>query len=242
MRLPRVYLDVPLVPGASVTAPETQRRHLAQVLRLQAGARLIVFNGDGRDYQAHLAGLDHTATLVVGDPGPEEPPPTVAIQLAVGVSKGERMDLVVQKSVELGVAGIRPLFTERSVVRLSGERLERRMAHWRGILIGACEQSGRRRLPRLEPAASFEDWIQTPPQGGLLLDPQASQALVGLPPPRTPVTLLVGPEGGLDRRERLRALQGGFLPVRLGPRVLRTETAPLAAISAIQTLWGDFGD
>lgn len=240
MRLPRVYLDVPLVPGAILALPEGPGRHLTRVLRLQAGAQLILFNGDGRDYRAHLTNLGQPPTLAVDTAGAIEPPARIQIRLAIGVSKGERMDYAIQKAVELGVSRISPLFTERSVVQLGGERLERRMAHWRGVLIGACEQSGRRRLPAFDGATHFEDWISTAPAEGLLLDARAEQALVAIPPPETQVTLLVGPEGGLASGERDRALRHGFLPVRLGPRVLRTETAPLAAIAAIQALWGDF--
>ncbi|MFY9974395.1 MAG: 16S rRNA (uracil(1498)-N(3))-methyltransferase [Chromatiaceae bacterium] len=241
MQLPRVYVDAPLVPGESLPLPEGARRHLIQSLRLQAGARLVLFNGDGRDYQAHLAGVGRALTLAVESPGTVEPPPPIDIRLAIGVSKGERMDYVIQKAVELGVSRISPLFTERSVVQLAGERFERRMVHWQGVLIGACEQSGRRRLPLLDPATRFEDWVIGCPADGLMLDPRAGQALVDLPPPKTQVTLLVGPEGGLSPRERQQALGHRLRAVRLGPRVLRTETAPLAAIAAIQTLWGDFG-
>jgi len=201
---------------------------------------LILFNGDGRDYPAQLTALGQRPTLVVGTPGEVERPAPIQIRLAIGVSKGERMDYAIQKAVELGVSRISPLFTERSVVQLGGERLERRMAHWRGILIGACEQSARRRLPVLDEAVRLEGWMATAPTGGLLLDARAEQPLVAVPPPETEVTLLVGPEGGLAPGERDRALRHGFLPVRLGPRVLRTETAPLAAIAAIQALWGDF--
>lgn len=240
MRLPRVFIEQSLAPGANVALPEGQSLHLTQVLRLQAGARLVLFNGDGHDYPAHLAGQKGRPTVVVEGRGPAEPAVRLEIQLAVGVSKGERMDLVVQKAVELGCSRIMPLFTERSVVRLANERLERRMAHWRGVLIGACEQSGRRRLPQLDRAADFEAWIQGFSEGGLLLDPRGTRALVTLPRPESRVTLLVGPEGGLSPRERRQALDRGFLPVRLGPRVLRTETAPLAAIATIQALWGDF--
>jgi 16S rRNA (uracil1498-N3)-methyltransferase len=240
MQLPRVYVDAPLVPGETLALPEGAGRHLNHVLRLQAGARLALFNGDGRDYQAHLAGLGRQLTLAVEAPGATEPPPPFEIRLALGVSKGERMDYAIQKSVELGVSRISPLFTERSVVQLAGERLERRMAHWHGVLIGACEQSGRRRLPQLDPATHLEDWITAAPAGGLVLDPRAAQVLVALPPPETQITLLVGPEGGLSPREHRQALGHGLLPVRLGPRVLRAETAPLAAIAAIQALWGDF--
>ncbi|MGE5152533.1 MAG: 16S rRNA (uracil(1498)-N(3))-methyltransferase [Bdellovibrio bacteriovorus] len=242
MRLPRVFVDLPLIRGQVITLPEGPGRHLTQVLRLGVGASLWVFNGDGSDYGARLVALGHGGTtLAVGERGPEEPPPPVAIRLAIGVSKGERMDYAIQKSVELGVTRISPLFTERSVVQLSGDRLTRRMAHWQGILVGACEQSGRRRLPRLDPAAVFADWIGTAPAGSLLLDAQADDTLVALPRPGAEVTLLVGPEGGLSPSERRVAKAHGCRPVRLGPRVLRTETAPLAAIAAIQALWGDFG-
>lgn len=242
MRLPRIFVDAPLAPGQALTLPERPGRHLTQVLRLAPGARLWVFNGDGRDYGARLASpARHPVTLAVDAPGEEEPPPPLKIRLAAGISKGERMDYTIQKSVELGASRISPLFTERSVVQLRGERLDRRMAHWQGILIGACEQSGRRRLPLLDGATAFSDWIATAPNGTLLLDPQAEQALVALSPPGATVTLLVGPEGGLSPRERRQAQAHGICPVRLGPRVLRTETAPLAAIAAIQALWGDFG-
>lgn len=241
MRLPRIFVDGPLIPGQALALPEGASRHLTQVLRLAPGARLWVFNGDGRDYGARLASpARHPVILAVDGPGEEEPSPPLQIRLAVGISKGERMDYTIQKSVELGVSRISPLFTERSVVQLRGERLDRRMAHWQGILIGACEQSGRRRLPGLDAAMAFADWIATTPTGTLVLDPQADQPLVALSPPEAVVTLLVGPEGGLSPRERRQAQAHGMCPVRLGPRVLRTETAPLAAIAAIQALWGDF--
>jgi 16S rRNA (uracil1498-N3)-methyltransferase len=241
MRLPRIFADLPLVPGELLTLPEGPGRHLTQVLRLGVGASLWVFNGDGWDYQARLVGQGRQqVTLALGERGPEEPPSPLAIRLAIGVSKGERMDYAIQKSVELGVSWISPLFTERSVVQLAGDRLARRMAHWQGVLIGACEQSGRRRLPRLDAALPFAEWIGTAPIETLLLDAQAGQALVTLPRPDAGVTLLVGPEGGLSPRERRAAQARGCRPVRLGPRVLRTETAPLAAIAAIQALWGDF--
>jgi 16S rRNA (uracil1498-N3)-methyltransferase len=241
VRLPRIFVDAPLAPGQALTLPEGPGRHLTQVLRLAPGARLWVFNGDGRDYGAQLVGpARQPVTLSVDVVGGEEPPPPLEIQLAVGISKGERMDYTIQKSVELGVSRISPIFTERSVVQLRGERLDRRMAHWQGILIGACEQSGRRRLPRLDAAMAFGDWVASTPTGTLLLDPQAGQALIALSPPVATLTLLVGPEGGLSPRERRQAQAHGACPVRLGPRVLRTETAPLAAIAAIQALWGDF--
>lgn len=242
MRLPRVFVAAPLLPGRTLTLPEGPSRYLTQVLRLSSDDPLHVFNGDGRDYAARLLGLGREGVrLAIEDPGAQEPVPPLEIRLALGVSKGERMDYAIQKSVELGVGRISPVFTERSVVQLGGERLGRRMEHWRGILIGACEQSGRRRLPALDEALSFSDWIAAAPAGTLLLDAQAGQALVSLSTPGPWLTLLVGPEGGLSPKEHRQARLHGCLPVRLGPRVLRCETAPLAAIAVVQALWGDFG-
>ncbi|HYN76823.1 MAG TPA: 16S rRNA (uracil(1498)-N(3))-methyltransferase [Lamprocystis sp. (in: g-proteobacteria)] len=240
MRLPRVYLDHPLVPGTELRLPDGPARHLTQVLRLGAGDPLQCFNGDGRDRAARVTAIGRQGLrLTVGAAGESEPAPALTIQLAIGISRGERMDFAIQKAVELGVAGIRPLFTERSMVQLRDVRLERRHGHWQGILIGACEQSGRRRLPTLEPALSFSDWLATQPPGVLLLDPTAPLALAQLAPPTAPVTLLVGPEGGLSAAERARAAAQGIQGVRLGPRILRAETAPLAAIAVLQALWGD---
>ena len=240
MRLPRLYVDRTLVPGATLDLPDGAARHLVQVLRLGVDAPLLVFNGDGRDYAARVTRAGRQgAVLAIASAGEEEPHPPLAIRLALGISKGDRMDYAIQKSVELGVAAIAPLFTRRSVVQLQGERLVRRMEHWQGIVTGACEQSGRRRLPCLEPAVALAEWLAEVRSGGLLLDPEAPQSLAALPAPQGPVTLLVGPEGGLSIRERDLARSHGFRGVRLGPRILRTETAPLAAIAVIQALWGD---
>ncbi len=244
MRLPRIFVDLPLAPvgGQDVLLdlPAGPARHLTQVLRLPPDAQLLLFNGDGRDYPAQLMRSDRGgASVLVGTPGDAEPIPPLDIHLALGVSKGDRMDYALQKSVELGVARITPLFTERSQVHLSGPRLERRNAHWRGILIGASEQSGRRRLAQIETAITYSDWLGVHAGGGFLLDPEAPCALTAMPSPSPAITVLVGPEGGLSPREREEARARGFTGVRLGPRILRTETAPLAAIAIIQALWGD---
>jgi 16S rRNA (uracil1498-N3)-methyltransferase len=243
MRIPRIYVDLPLEPDAVLELPSAQIRHLTQVLRLSHDTPLVLFNGDGYDYPAQLVrGARSGTAAIVGAPGAREPLPPLNIHLALGVSKGERMDYALRKSVELGVGRITPLFTERSQVHLSGPRLERRLEHWRGIVIGACEQSGRRRLPHLTTAATYPAWLNTHTGGGLMLDPQANRPLTALPPPDATITLLIGPEGGLSPRERAIARDRGFEGVRLGPRILRTETAPLAAIAVIQALWGDLGD
>lgn len=244
MRHTRLFTTRPLIAGQSVTLEAAPSRHLTQVLRLGAGAALWLFNGDGRDFAARVVIPARGAVEVqVESAGELEAPPPLSITLAIGVSRAERMDFALQKAVELGVARLIPLFTERGVVRLSDQRLEKRMQHWRGIVIAACEQSGRRRLPGLAPAQWLGDWLDDAPAGGLLLDPRGSRSLAQLTPPGGgELLLLVGPEGGLSPVERQATASRDFVAVRLGPRVMRTETAPLAAIAAIQTLWGDFRD
>jgi len=240
MGTPRAYVDAPLASGSEIALPPETAAHLTRVLRLRPDDAVVLFNGDGRDYAGRLlAARREDKRVLVGSAGEAEPEPPLRLHLAVGVSRGERMDFVVQKAVELGVASIRPLFTERSVVRLDAERLDRRREHWHGVLVAACEQSGRRRLPHLHPAQALADWLPTVAGTALLLDPQARRSLADLPAPEGAATLLVGPEGGLSADERARAVSAGFVSVQLGPRILRTETAPLAALAAMQVLWGD---
>ncbi len=242
MGRPRLHTGRPLAVGATLTLEEGPSRHLLRVLRLRPGEELILFDGGGRDWPARLLGEKRRrARVEVTGRSDPEPVPALAIHLGIGISKGERMDLALQKAVELGVSAITPLSTARSVVRLSSQRWEKKAEHWRGVIVAACEQSGRRRLPDLAPVASLEQWLPCPDATTcLLLDHRATRTLPQLPPPDGAVRLLVGPEGGLNDDEREQALAAGFTGVRLGPRVLRTETAPLAAIAAIQTLWGDF--
>lgn len=241
MRQHRLFTEQPLAVGSELQLEPRPARHAAKVLRLVPGAPVILFNGDGHDYDAQLLSSTReevrVRTLAVSAPEPEPP---LAITLALGISRGERMDLAIQKAVELGVSAIQPLFTTRSLVRLSGDRLAKRHAHWRGVIIAACEQSGRRRLPRLEPPIPLARWLASGHPDGILLHQAAATALTALPPPAATLTLLIGPEGGLTPDEREQAQAQGLTPVWLGPRVLRTETAPLAAIAAVQALWGDF--
>jgi 16S rRNA (uracil1498-N3)-methyltransferase len=240
LRAPRLYVALPLAPGRELDLPAEATAHVARVLRLGPGDPVVLFNGDGRDYPGQLlVASRHGARVRVDHAGELEGEPPLRLHLAVGVSRGERMDFVIQKAVELGVASIRPLFTERSVVRLDAARAERRHSHWHGVLVAACEQSGRRRLPRLHEAQALADWLPTIAGSALLLDPRAERSLATLPAPHGEVTLLVGPEGGLSADERARAARSGLVAVRLGPRILRTETAPLAALAAMQVLWGD---
>jgi len=244
MTSPRIFIDTPIIPGEPLTLEQGASRHLIRVLRLQPGDPLTLFNGDGHDYPARLLPGDrHSANALPDQPGPPEAEPKLLIHLGLAISKGERMDFAIQKAVELGVASITPLISERCVVRLNEQRRQRRLEHWRGVVIAACEQSGRRRLPQLQAATTLEQWLHrhAAEMTGLLLDPLAQQGLLEITPPESGIRLLVGPEGGLAPAEISRARQRGFTGIRLGPRILRTETAPLAAIAAMQTLWGDLG-
>ena len=243
MRQNRIFVDLPLAAGQDLSLPAPAVQHLVQVLRLRPGDDFIVFNGNGRDYPAAILTAHRQEVLIrIGESGEPEPPLPLGVHLGIGISKGERMDFSIQKAVELGVAEISPLFAGRSMVRLTGDRLAKRQEHWRGILIAACEQSGRRRLPRLNSVQNLANWVAQGHPCPLLLDHGASRSLPSLAPPGPALTLLIGPEGGLAPAERERAYQSGFTGVRLGPRILRTETAPLAALAIVQALWGDLGD
>jgi len=243
MRNTRIYTGKTLHPGHTITLDDDAVRHITQVLRLRPGATLSLFNGDGRDYGAQLLAADKCeVTLEITTVSGLEPISPVNFILAQGISKGERLDYALQKAVELGVSSFIPLFTQHTVVKLQGERLERRLLHWRKIAVSACEQSGRKYLPTIKPAVQLSEWLLEDGQGlRLVLDPLATQTLAGLPTPTGAVQLLVGPEGGLSSDEIELAKSSGFTAVRLGPRVLRTETAPIAALAAMQVLWGDFG-
>ena len=242
MRRPRIHTRQPLAIGTELVLEPQASRHLSQVLRLRPGSEVILFDGAGCDWPARLleTGRDGVR-LRIEERSPPEPPAPLEIHLGIGISRGERMDYAIQKAVELGVTGITPLQTARSVVRLPARRLQKRLQHWQGVVIAACEQCGRRRLPMLAPQTDLDDWLSGPGERqGLILDHRAEHGLHQLPRPDHPLYLLAGPEGGLTDAERDAARAGGFTAIRLGPRVLRTETAPLAAIAAVQTLWGDF--
>ncbi len=242
MRIPRIYTPQALQLGECLILEPAPARHLVQVLRLKAGAGVLLFNGDGRECCASIVETDKSGVrLQVERCTSATPPPRLDLVLLQAIARGERMDFVLQKAVELGVTRVRPLFTERTQVRLRGERLDRRMDHWRQVVIAACEQSGRTRVPQLERAARLDsDGLGVDADLRLLLTPDAGHYLDQLAAPRQRVALLIGPEGGLTGGEVRLAEAEGFIPIRLGPRILRTETAPLAAIAAMQTLWGDF--
>lgn len=241
MASPRIYCDLRLGPGAQFSLAEDAANHVGKSLRLKTGDGLVVFDGRGGEYDAVILRMDRghvdVKTLARRDPATES---LLAAGLVQGLPEADKMDWILQKAVELGVAWVQPVVCDRSVVRLSGERAARREAHWRRVAIAACEQSGRNVVPEVRPTLAFRDWAARPGAAiRWMLAPGAPEALAAQPAPDAPLELLVGPEGGLSEREIDIAGGIGFRPVRLGPRVLRAETAPLAALAAIQSLWGD---
>lgn len=247
MRVPRIYLPVSLTSDAIVTLEDNAFSHVVRALRLKPGATLILFNGQGQAFSGVLTEIGkRQAWARIIASLTDEPEPLLRIVLAQGISRGEKMDFTLQKAVELGVGTIQPLFTEHGNVDLASERLTRRYQRWRSIIISACEQCGRNRLPELREPLVFLDWLTQARQEAalglrLLLDPAAEQGLRDLRPPVGAVTLLTGPEGGLSPTEVQQAQAARFIGIRLGPRVLRTETAGIAALAAVQLLWGDWG-
>ena len=237
----RLYCDAPLSPGAEVTLPEAAAHHAVSVLRLQVGDALNLFNGEGGEYRAILVAANKRETrarLLEFDATERESP--VDITLALGISAGERMDYSLQKATELGVTAIQPLATERSVVKLADERADKRVQHWQHVVIAACEQCGRNRVPSVAPVRKLFAYLADVDRGKrlLVLSPDAGTPLKQVAPAAAAV-LLIGAEGGLAPAEYQAAQASGFEPVRLGPRILRTETAPVAALAVLQALWGD---
>ena len=246
MTAPRFYCPVPLSVGACVDLPENAARHACRVLRLRAGDDLSLFDGAGGEYAARIAEVarERVSVDVLQWRNVECEAP-IRLTLVQALQAGEKMDMTMQKAVELGVARIVPVASKRSVVRLDGERAQRRLEHWRGVVASACEQCGRNRVPEVDALSALDRWLSQPANTGalrLMLAPGAAQTLGDLAPPLPggDVELLIGAEGGLAPQEVELAAAAGYLSVRLGPRILRTETAGLAALAAIQCLWGDF--
>ena len=245
MRLTRLHVGAPLAPGARVALPEDAATHLLRVLRLQPGDPCVLFNGDGNDYEARLLaagkrGYDAEVVSVRAAAAAESP---LRIVLLQGIARGDKMDWILQKATELGVAGIVPVSSERSEVRLDAARAEKRLAHWRGIVASACGQSGRGVLPPVSAPQPLADAIAAPglPGARFLLDPEADASIASMPAPGDGCLLAVGPEGGWSPRDRAQLQAAGFSGLRLGPRILRTETAGIAAIAALQSRFGDLG-
>jgi len=243
MRLTRIHVNAPLAPGQRVPLPDPAARHLLRVLRLTAGATCVLFNGDGHDYRARIVTADKRGGEVeIIDVETNHSESPLQLWLVQALARGEKMDFIVQKATELGVSAIVPVISERSEVKLDGARADKRLAHWRSVILAACEQSGRARIPALHapqslaqinavlPAHSIRHWLD--PEAGIrLADTSIS--------PGTPVVLAIGPEGGFSPRDAHSLTAAGFTGTRLGPRILRTETAGLAAISILQARYGD---
>lgn len=243
MRVNRIFVDGPLKSGEQVALPSAGAYHVARVLRMREGAPLRVFDGTGSEFQAEIVRVEggDAVTVLLGAASQAAAESALRITLIQGVSRSERMDWALQKATELGVSAIAPVMTARSVVRLDSKQAEKKQAHWRGIVIGACEQCGRSRVPTVSPPTSLRDFFANVRKDGmrLVLSPSAPGSLAGIASLPSKVDLLIGPEGGLEDDELVAAQKAGFTPVRLGPRVLRTETAAVVALSVMQALWGD---
>lgn len=241
MRISRIFTDSALQPASSVVLDEKASRHLGKVLRCKVGDSLILFNGDGHQYEAIISAVDkQQVTVTVGAQSSPRVESPLHIHLGIAMSRGDRMDWVLQKSTELGVTAITPLVTERTELKLKGEREDKKLEHWRQVIISACEQCGRNVLPVLHSPLSGREWSKNiATDCKLVLHHRSHRGLERQLKVKS-AALLIGPEGGLSEEEIVFAERQGFQSLTLGPRVLRTETAPLAAIALLQSVWGDF--
>jgi len=243
MRLTRVYVETPVAAGRRLVVEGSAVNHITRVLRLRSGDALTVFDGSGGEFGARIEEFRKDSVVVsVEDHRTLDRESPLSLTLAQGISRGERMDWIIQKATELGATRIVPVFTKRSVVRLDDKQAERKLQHWRAITVAACEQCGRNRLPDLATPIDFFDVLPesvTPGETRLLLSPGGDLRIDDLRDIQSGVTVLIGPEGGLDEVEQEAAIAAGFKAVRMGPRVLRTETAAIAALTILQRYFGD---
>ena len=241
MRTTRVFVDLPLAAGRRVALPDDAANHLVRVLRMQEGDACVLFNGDGRDFPATLLAANKRGVEAeLGAPRDVDNESPLRLALVQGIARGEKMDLILQKSTELGIAAVHPVQSDRSEVKLDAERAAKRLAHWRSVVVSACEQSGRARVPAIavaQPLSGVAQALESPHR--FLLDPEAQDTIATLPAIEGACVLAVGPEGGWSERDRAVLHAAGFTGLRLGPRVLRTETAGIAAIAALQGRFGD---
>ncbi len=241
MRISRLYTSTELNAGKQIELDDENAHYVRTVLRLKKDAEIILFNGSGGEYLGSIIEVSRRAVVIdIKQWNNRSVESTLSVHLGLGISRGDRMDFSVQKVVELGVNVITPLITERCQVQFKGEKKSQRWVHWQKIVQHATEQSGRTQLPDLLEIDSLSTWVIQQQGLKVFLDPYAEHSLADLERP-TQVTLLAGPEGGFSDAERTLAKAAGFIPVRMGARILRTETAALAALSAVQMLWGDFG-
>lgn len=243
MRLTRVHVPGPLAAGRRQTIEGDAANHIARVLRLERGDPLTLFDGRGGEHAARIEELRKGAVIVaVGEHSAADQESRLSLTLAQGVSRGERMDWVVQKATELGVTRIVPVLTERTVVKLDAKQAERKLQHWQGIVVAACEQSGRTRIPDVALPIALHDFLRQSGEARairILLSPAGTQRVSDLLTPDGGLIVLIGPEGGLAETEQRAARDAGFIAMRLGPRVLRTETAAVAALTLLQHRFGD---
>ena len=241
MRISRLYVSVPLNVGGQIELDADAAHYVRNVLRLQKEHRLALFNGQGGEYPCRLLEVSRKSVrLQIEQHVDRDVESPLEVRLGMGISRGDRMDWAVQKAVELGVTHLTPLLTERCAIKFNDDKRRQRLQHWQGIIQHAAEQSGRTRLPELDEIDNLSDWVMRQKGLCVYLDPFAEQTLSVLRTPDSRVTLLSGPEGGFCDQERQMAKAAGFVPARMGARILRTETAVLSALAAVQTLWGDF--
>jgi 16S rRNA (uracil1498-N3)-methyltransferase len=239
MRLSRLYCESDLGEDALLTLGEDHAHYLGKVLRVKPGHKLVLFNGRDGEFTAEVISIGKRDLQLKLGSCQRHPEQLLPVHIGLGLSRGERMDYAIQKATELGVTHVTPLFTEHSEVRLDADRADKRTSHWQKVAISASEQSGRCTVPVINNPVPVKDWISQVPQGqGFTLDHTGTAGFVGERPPA--VFLLIGPEGGTSDDEKQQANDAGFTLVRLGPRVLRTETAPVVALTALQLRWGDF--
>jgi len=238
--VPRLFQAEGLAPGAVISLSEGAFRHVL-ALRLERGDAVVLFSGDGDEYDCELVDLGKRgAAAKVRERRTVDRESPLDVTLVQGICSADRMDLVIQKATELGVRRIQPVITSRTVIRLSSDRQERREQHWRAVAIAACEQCGRNEVPAIGSSLKLDEYIASAPdaEAKLVLSPLGEQRLGDLPHARSAI-IAIGPEGGLTSEERALFASRGFVGVRFGPRILRTETAPLAVIASLQALWGD---
>lgn len=244
--IPRFYCPIPLRSGDSLSLPEAVAHHAVKVLRLAVGAPIVLFNGEGGEFPARLTAAGKCVTAQLGDWCAVSRESPLHLTLVQALAAGDKMDWVFQKAVELGANRLVPVAASRSVLKLSGDRADKRLEHWRGVVTAACEQSGRDTVPEVTELLPLPHYLgrlrEAPPAGDhvrLILSPYAATRLADLPRPAA-VTLMIGPEGGFTDDEVAAAQAVGFTAIRLGPRILRTETAGLAAMALLQGKWGDY--
>ncbi|NYZ61611.1 16S rRNA (uracil(1498)-N(3))-methyltransferase [Luteimonas deserti] len=244
MRVIRAHVDLPLAPGERIELPETAAAHLTRVLRLREGDACVLFNGDGHDHDARLVavGKRGASAEILARRGVDLESP-LRITLVQGLARGEKMDWILQKATELGVAAFVPVTSDRSEVKLDAERAAKRHGHWHSVVVSACEQSWRSRIPDVAAPRTLASALQMLPADASRwwLDPGADTGIAGMPAPAGNVVLAIGPEGGWSDNDRTALRAAGFTGLRLGPRILRTETAGIAAIAALQARFGDLG-